>query len=144
MKQRGRRSVASLTAVVVGDFGKRPEPPPGLTDRQADIWRAAVSVEPPEFFASGVQRDLLADYCRHREMAEKLARAIDACDEQTLQTPEGVKRYAELLKLREVETRTALALATKMRLTNSSRYCEKTALGATRRATPKGQVPWDE
>ena len=76
MRQRGRVGVvASETAVLQPDFGpKRPDPPRELKPRApAEIWRETCAAEPAEFFTPGAVLAMLADYCAHREVAEKLA-----------------------------------------------------------------------
>jgi hypothetical protein len=122
MRRAGRISAAE-SAVVAPDFGgKRPEPPPELTERQREIWRLTTAAEPVGFFTPGAVLAMLADYCAHREAAEKLSAMIDAFEPEWLTTREGLARYHALLKMRELETRGSAHLATKLRLTNQSRY----------------------
>jgi len=144
MRQRGPRSAASKAAAVVieGGFGTRPEPPADLTERQAEIWREIVSSEDPNFFDTGALRALLSGYCRHRDAAEGISKIINLFDPAWLKANEGAKRYKDLLKMRDLETRAATSLATKLRLTNQSRYNEKTAATAARNA-PKKALPWE-
>lgn len=124
MRQRGRPSVvASETAVVQPDFGtKRPDPPRELTPRARDIWKETCAAEPAGFFTPGAVLNMLADYCAHREVAEKLGDMINAFEDDWMATREGLARYHSLLKMRELETRGAAHLATKLRLTNQSRF----------------------
>jgi hypothetical protein len=143
MRQRGRKSAAAQAAVVIaGGFGTRPEPPADLTPRQGDIWREIVGSEDPNFFNTGALRGLLAAYCRHREAYEGISAIINGFDPQWLKASEGAKRYKDLLKMRDLETRGATSLATKLRLTNQSRYTEKTSATAARNAL-KGPRPWE-
>lgn len=142
MKQRGRRSAAAQSVVIAGGFGTRPEPPLDLTARQGEIWREIVSSEDPNFFNTGALRGLLAAYCRHREAYEGISAIINSFDPQWLKANEGAKRYKDLLKMRDLETRGATSLATKLRLTNQSRYNEKTSATAARNAA-KGPKPWE-
>lgn len=122
MRQRGRASIAS-TSVVAPDFGtKRPDPPPELSERQREIWVETCAAEPAGFFTPGAVLGMLADYCAHREVAEKMTDMIDAFEPEWLTNKDGLTRYHSLLKMRELETRGAAHLATKLRLTNQSRY----------------------
>ena len=122
MGNRGRVSIAEA-AVVAPNFGtKRPEPPPELTPRQQELWRETCAAEAAEFFTPGAVLGLLADYCAHREAAEKLTAMINAFEDAWMSTREGLARYHALLKMRELETRGAAHLATKLRLTNQARY----------------------
>jgi hypothetical protein len=122
MRRAGRISAAEA-AIVAPDFGgKRPDPPPELTERQQAIWRETVAAEPVGFFTNGAVLGMLADYCAHRDVAEKLTQMIDAFEDDWLKDREGLNRYHTLLKMRELETRGAAHLATKLRLTNQSRF----------------------
>jgi hypothetical protein len=122
MRKAGRISAAE-SAVVTADFGgKRPDPPPELNERQQAIWRITVAAEPVGFFTPGAVTGMLADYCCHREVAEKLSQMIDVFEPEWMNTREGLLRYHSLLKMRELETRGAAHLATKLRLTNQSRF----------------------
>ena len=140
---RGRKSAAELAAtVVVGTFGQRPEPLDDLTPEQAAIWRKTVASEPPEFFATGTTRSMLGDYCRHRASADMISAVIDSFKPEWLKAADGAKRYEALLRMREAETRGASNMATKLRLTNQSRYVPHTAHRIGRDAA--SQRPWEE
>ncbi len=142
MATRGRKSAAALSTVVAGNFGKRPDPPPELTDEQASIWRETVASEAAEFFATAALRSMLADYCRHRASAAVVSEIIDTFKPDWLKAAEGAKRYYGLLKMREAETRAAASLATKLRLTNQSRYTPQAAATANKNAA-RGMRPWE-
>ena len=143
MAKRGRKSAADVGAVVIeGQFGKRPEPPATLTPRQAEIWRAVVASEHSDFFSTEALRDLLVGYCRHLEAAENVSIVINSFQAEWLKNSEGAKRYHSLLKMRDLEMRAASTLATKLRITNQSRYDEKTAATAAASAA-KGPRPWE-
>lgn len=122
MRQRGRVSAAQAS-VVSPDFGtKRPDPPPEMPARQRVIWRDTCAAEVAGFFTPGAVLGMLADYCAHREVAEKLTEMINSFEDEWMTTREGLARYHALLKMRELETRGAAHLATKLRLTNQSRF----------------------
>lgn len=141
MAKRGRPSSADLE-VVIGGFGQRPPPPDGMNAAQAAIWTAVINSEAANFFDTAALRSLLADYCRHKESADKITVVMDQFEPEWLKSAEGAKRYAGLIRMRDVETRAAAALATKLRLTNQSRYTPQAAATAARNAT-KGSKPWD-
>jgi hypothetical protein len=141
MRQRGRKSAAELAVVVSGDFGKRPDPPDHLTERQAEIWRETTASEPLEFFNSAALRGLLADYCRHRQAAEDVSAIIDSFKPEWLKNGEGVKRYQVLLRIRETETTAAMRMARSLRLTNQSRYVPHSAARTALNA--RGPRPWE-
>lgn len=143
MRQRGRKSLSAVetATIIAGSFGKRPEPPDSLTERQAEIWRETVASEPVEFFNSAAQRGLLADYCRHRQAAEDVSAIIDNFKPEWLKNGEAVKRYQILLRIRETETTAAMRMARSLRLTNQSRYVPHVAARAGLNAA--GPKPWE-
>jgi hypothetical protein len=112
-----------------------------LTDRQAAIWREVVETEAIDFFATAATRSLLANYCRARETGETYTALIESFDPAWLKTEDGLTRYRSACRGRDVETRAEVTLATKLRLTNSSRYTDKGAAVAGRKAA--GQRPWE-
>jgi hypothetical protein len=64
ISKRGRKSKADIEArVIEGRFGKRPEPPEELTERQAEIWRETIASELAELISTAATRAILADYC---------------------------------------------------------------------------------
>jgi len=146
MRTRGRVSAAHIEAetreVVTVEFGgKRPQPPAELNERQAAIWRETTLGEPVGFFNSGATLALLTDYCRHRDTSERLTVMIEAMDATILATREGLNRQATLLRMRELETRAAGNMATKLRLTNQSRFRSEKA-DKLAEMNPK-RMPWE-
>lgn len=142
MAKRGPKSAAELSVVVAGNFGNRPEPPAELTEDQAAIWRETVASEAAEFFNTAALRSMLADYCRHRASANVVSEVVDTFKPEWLKAAEGAKRYHGLLRMREAETRAAASLATKLRLTNQSRYTPQAAATASKHAA-RGLKPWE-
>lgn len=142
MASRGRKSAAELSVVVAPEFRKRPSPPSDLTPEQAKIWREIVASEPADFFGTAALQAMLADYCRHRSSIDAVTSIINTFKPEWLKASEGAKRYKELLRMREMETRAAASLATKLRLTNQSRYTPQAAATASRNAA-KGMKPWE-
>lgn len=141
MRQRGRKRPGAV--VIEGGFARRPEPPEDLTERQAAIWRDVTSSEALEFFATGATRGLLADYCRRREAAEGISQIINSFRLEWLKTGEGVLRYKQLLQMRDLEIRGATSLATKLRLSNQSRYTTLRAATTARAELAKVAKPWE-
>ena len=140
MRQRGRKSASAV--VIPGGFGQNPAAPAELTPRQAEIWREVTASEALGFFATAALRGLLADYCSRREAAEHISAIINEFKTEWLKSNEGVQRYKQLLQMRDLEVRGVAALATKLRLTNQSRYTTQSAATAARNA-PRGPRPWE-
>jgi hypothetical protein len=136
--------VSAAAKVVKAEFKvQRPVPPPELTEAQAVIWRETTEAEPNGFFTSGAVLQMLADYCRHRETADKLTGKVERFEDDWMKDREGLNRYHTLLKMRELETRSAAHLATKLRLTNQSRFRPDTGIPRQRANTPAGPMPWE-
>lgn len=144
MGKRGPVSKAERAVnIVKGDFGpKRPEAPEGLTEDEAAIWCETCASEDPEFFKTGAQQALLKDYCRHRATTDRVSQIINEFKSDWLKNAEGAKRYRDLCRIRDVESRGAAEKATKLRLTNQSRYRPEAAERAARRAN-KSKLPWE-
>ena len=98
--------------------------------------------EPADFFNTAALRGMLSDYCRHRASADKVSEVINIFQSEWLKNADGAKRYHGLLKMRDMETRAAADKATKLRMTNQSRYTPQAASTASRHAA-KGVKPWE-
>jgi hypothetical protein len=136
-----RKSAAALS-VVTPISEHRPPPPPDLTAAQADEWRAVVRRMPSGWFTRETHQ-LLAAYCRHVAAAQTLSAEIDRFQPAWLTDSVGSEHFGRLLALRERETRAMSSLATRMRLTQGSRYrADKTAT-ATAKNFERGLAPWE-
>jgi hypothetical protein len=116
----------SITAI------ERPEPIRGLTDDQAHEWRAVVDRMPGEWFPPETH-GLLAQYCRHVVSAQHVAELIKklwSSDNFSLDT------FDQLLRIQEREGRAMSALATRMRLTQQTRFSKDKKTG------PMVPKPW--
>jgi phage terminase small subunit len=144
MKQRGRQSrVASELQVIAGSFGAtRPDPPDHLTKRSKEIWQAVVQDEAPTHFSTAATRDLLKDYCHAREWVEILQTKMTEFPPDDIATVKGRNALEELRKTLSGFMRDAVTLATKLRITNQSRYTPRAAQSASAN-TLKGIKPWE-
>ena len=141
-----RKSAAALATITpISDH--RPPPPDELSDEQKAEWQAIVGRMPSGWFPRETH-GLLVAYLRHWATGRFLSRQIEAFDPEWTCSDEGFQRYTAWLTLRVKETKTAADLATKLRLTNQSRYTPATAARQTRQ--PFGyidengrQKPWD-
>lgn len=164
MQKRGRPSAADIAArakaraaeegvteipsiggkVIPGSFGTRAEPPEDMIEpSQRAIWQRTVSSEPAEFFATDATRRLLRDYCRHAATVDKISEIIELFQTDWLKAKDGIKRYSELCKVRDAESRAAADKAVKLRLTNQARYQPVTAARMSNRVVP-GKRPWED
>ena len=124
MKQHGRKSAAAVVAqMAVIDFRDvKAEPPEGMPERQAKIWRETVKHEPAQFFITAATKGLLADYCQQRAQVDEMSELIDAFDPAWLAETKGMRRYEWLTKMRRMASKAAMDLARSLRLTNQSRW----------------------
>jgi hypothetical protein len=142
MAQRGRKSAASLSVVsVLGN--ERPAPPDELGEEEAEEWRA-ISARMPHDWWTRENYPLLCEYCRHIVRSRDLAKDITAFKRfppEVRLTSDGIQRYDTLLRMADRERAAMVNLATKMRLTQQSRYrADKAASAADRGKTVR--KPW--
>ena len=129
MKQRGRKSAASLIGVMMPVPMQRPEPPDGesLDDEATREWWAVVNRLPADHFPRETHA-LLAAFCRHVVAARDLAGTLRALDDalhcaiedgrdRLSVLLEATKCRDRLLRMRDRETRAASSLATRLRIT---------------------------
>lgn len=133
-------ALAKLTPVP--STGIRPDPPEHFTPAQADIWRAVVASEAADFFRTAALQGLLEDYCRHKANAADLSKQADLYDMDSAMAPNVLAALNMLLTMRARETHAAADKATKLRLTNQSRYTPQAAATAAKNASTQ-KKPWE-
>ena len=143
LKKGGRISDAALNVIETGfSSHERPEPPKSLTERQQEIWRDVCRDEPLEHFATAATQQLLCAYCVTVDSVEVLSKTLSGFSPNKLRTPKGMAAYNNCLKAHSLASGSAIRLATKMRITNQSRYRSEVAETA-RRDVVKGNRTWD-
>ena len=139
MKQRGRKSAASL-AVVPNEVGApRALPPGGLTPAQRIVWFETVNAKPSEWFGPE-HIPLLEAYCRHVVTARAISEQVENFDPDWLKDDEGLKRLDRLLAMHTRETGRVNEFARAMRLTQQSVYRADKA--ATLSNKGRASKPW--
>lgn len=140
MKQRGRKSVQSLgLADPSTHLVHRPAPPADLTAMQRAYWVEIANSLPADWWKDD-NKQLLAEYCRTLTTLAFLNAQIDRYEEMDPALID-VDAYMEILKRREALVRVQLSQATKMRLTQQSRYRADKAATVTDAPRSKGK-PW--
>jgi hypothetical protein len=138
MQQRGRKSAAALS-VVVSNIDGRPHAPDDLSPDQQVIWDKTVANEASDTFRTAALQQLLKEYCRHVDTAYRLTKQVD------LATAEGSNHSLQdvdcMLRMRDRETKALADKATKLRLTNQSRYTPGAAGTAAKKASAE-KKPW--
>jgi hypothetical protein len=148
MRQRGRKSSASL-AVLPLPPGKRQPPPASLSKEEAAEWVAIVNRMPGGWFGRETHA-LLTAFCRHTVEADRLSGMLAVLDDTLAEAAhqgrhefdlicESLGTREQLLRLRNAETRSLNAVARAMRLTQQSAFGNRAAATAQRH---EGPSPW--
>lgn len=138
MAARGRKSAASLSVVAAKSIDGRVSPPDDLTDFQKEVWDRTVANEAADVFKTAALQQLLKEYCRHVETADRLNSRIEVATQEGSSVP--LQDLNILIRLRDCETKALSNLATKLRLTNQSRYTPQAAATASKKAGDS--KPW--
>src|SRR5262245_16566612 len=116
-------------AEVVG-LPERPEPPAHLNQEEADLWREVVATKPADWFMRDSQ-PVLAAYCQavvmHRSLMERWHRV-------NADTEAEAKTFKSLVDLINKTANLSAQLATKLRLTQQSRYTPGSANTASKKS----------
>jgi hypothetical protein len=140
MGQRGRSSGAALSVVAGTSIDGRPPAPSDLTQFQREVWDRTVANESADTFKTAALQQLLRDYCRHVETAGKLSKIIEAAMEPSAHC--DLDELTKLVRLRDCETKASADKATKLRLTNQSRYTPQAAGTAAKKGATTERKPW--
>jgi len=139
-KKPGRKSRVSLSIanVIEGGFDRRPQPPDNLTSEQRQFWEKTVASEPPDFFASHATQQLLMMLCYHHDEVERINKDLKKYRRELMKSGD----YPKYVRVRGEEIRRFVSVATKLRLTNQSRYGSRTAASAQQNAAK--YRPWED
>ena len=133
-----RKSVAALRVVPLVR-SERPGPPATLTVEQAQTWRSVVDTKPADWFQPD-SFPLLEAYCKAIDAHRVISAQLDAFDPEWLKEEDGLKRFEMLTRIQARHSGVLAALATKMRLTQHSRYNAQRA--NTENNAARGVRPW--
>lgn len=137
-----RQSTEAKLVVYQGGLAKRPDPPADLNDEQSKVWRETAASESVTFFDTAALQAMLKDYCRHTVTAAEMSALIDKYDLTIVMDDDTAKLLDRLTKMRTRESAAAADKATKLRLTNQSRYTPKAAGTASKNGS-KNLKPWE-
>jgi len=98
--------------------------------------------------ASGIlQHDGAADIAAllllSRASVQAIQKEIDAFPMPYIRSKDGGRKYREMQAARALDLDRALVVATKLRLTNQSRYTAKTAATESKHALHDDKFPWE-
>jgi hypothetical protein len=139
MGQRGRTSGASLSVVAGTAIDGRPAAPGDLTEFQREVWERTVANEAADVFRTAALQQLLKEYCRHVESAHRVTALIALVEKPGAAV--DLDEYEKLLRMRDRETKALADKATKLRLTNQSRYTPQAAATAAKKGATE-RKPW--
>jgi hypothetical protein len=128
-----RKSAAALAIRTPENLDTRLPPAAGLSKGECDLWREIVDSKPAEWFDSG-SAPLLREYVRAVGESQRIGRLVARTSSKD---PDTLARW---LTLRDREVKRMADLATKLRLTQQSRYTPQAAATANRKAD--GSRPW--
>lgn len=143
MRQRGRKSAASLAiARITPRAERRPPPLPELTADQSTVWTSLVARMPSGWFEEE-HFATLAAYCRHVCRSRFVSAVLDAFKPEELTDADGLNRYRKLAAEAERETRAILACARTLRITHQSQVDPVTAGRRVGSLGTTGRKPWN-
>jgi len=143
MKKRGRPSTQSKTVAPVLRFSRKlPEPPPQLSPRAAETWRAVVA-SPAGDLLSVEAFPVLIEYARAVEQSDMLAAQVANFDPAWLSAEGGLERWGALLRLQDQVARRVASLAVKLKLTPSSRLRHDRAATIISNSNSGVLPPWE-
>lgn len=139
MKQRGRKSSEHLATVTAMPL-RMVHPPEDLSPEECEVWSRVTATKPSEWWDAG-SVPLLAQYCRAVVQSELVAGLVASTGKAMLTDPDELGRYKELRKIQGALSGEMTSLATKMRLTQQSRYNAKSGDTASKKGGGPSK-PW--
>ena len=132
-----RKSAAALSIAPVSEPGRRLPPPADLTADERALWEAVTESKPADWFDAD-SAPVLKEYVRASVTCDRLSVAVN----RALSSGDLVEaaQAEKLLLSRDREARRTTNIATKLRLTQQSRYTPQAAATANRKAG--GPRPW--
>ncbi|MFO7853939.1 MAG: hypothetical protein R6V44_01695 [Paracoccaceae bacterium] len=139
MGRRGPKSAADAVALRGPLAARRPEPPAGLRDEAAEIWRQTVDALPADWLEPGAL-PVLESYARQAVALRRLAMLMEAAEAAE---PFDVEEFRDAVKAHSAAAQVLKTLGTSLRLTPQTRL-RAAAAGARATNAPGGRRPWDE
>lgn len=136
-----RRSADSLS-VITAIPGQRLRPPSRLSREAQAVWRAVVATRPHDWF-SAADAPLLEAYCNAVVGYRLVSKRVAAFNLELLEDDLEVLTFDRLTKIADRQARVLASMATKLRLTQQSRYTPKAA-GTAAGKVKGGAKPWEQ
>jgi hypothetical protein len=137
----GRKSAASLSVVPISTKkDSRLAAPKILTKRQSELWIEIVNSKPADWFTAD-NASLLSGYVSAIASHEHLSGRVDSLEAGVFDSLLDMKDQDKLYAMQERQARLIQSFATKLRLTQQSRWQPKTAGEKSGKAATAR--PWD-
>lgn len=131
-----RPSAAALLNAIPTGTPHPLDPPESLTEPQREAWLTCTRSKPADWFPAD-SAPVLLEYVRAVEMADQLETWIRRAVAEDV----PIRELTKLLTARDKESKRLAYLATKLRLTQQSRYTPMAAATATKKEMSR---PWKE
>lgn len=138
MKTAGRPSALSVVHASVMD---RPQPLKGMTKAQRELWNAITATKPADWFTDDTL-PLLTAYCDAWHVHQTVSKVLRRRNQRHLVDPDERREFIKLEAVQRGAAASMASLASKMRLSQSSRYGHRAANTAHDR-TLKQRKPWE-
>lgn len=135
-----RKSAAALATANVVPLKRRPDPWPGLSAREADLWKTIVAAQAVDWFSPG-DLPILAAYCRAISLHERASAQAEGAA-LTVFGPQGGEIVNPIFKVQDMAARQIAGLAVKLRLSQSAKWTEQKAATKHARST-EAKKPWE-
>lgn len=135
-----RKSAAALATANVVPLKRRPDPWPGLSAREADLWRAIVAAQAVDWFSPG-DLPILAAYCRAIALHERASAQAEGAA-LTVFGPQGGEIVNPIFKVQDMAARQIAGLAVKLRLSQSAKWTEQKAATKAKHGN-EAKKPWE-
>jgi phage terminase small subunit len=135
-----RKSAAALATANVVPLKRRPDPWPGLSAREVELWKTIVAAQAIDWFSPG-DLPILAAYCRAIALHERASAQAEGAA-LTVFGPQGGEIVNPIFKVQDMAARQIAGLAVKLRLSQSAKWTEQKA--ATKHAHgSETKKPWE-
>lgn len=146
MGARGRPSLGGLSNVATtgATLKQRPKPWPGLTHREIELWKFVVNSQAVDWF-SPADQPILMGYVRAIALHERIS--LEAFGAPLIvPSAAGAEIANPIFKLQNTAALAMASLATKLRLTQSSRMTDGNARTKAKNAgiTADAGKPWEK
>jgi len=143
MKRERKSAQEMATGPLLAFSRKAPEPPPILTDAEAEVWRSLI-ISPGGTLITSEALPLLQELCRQIVNADLIAKEIREFKPEWLPVNGGLERFDHLLRVQDTIAARISRLSSRLRLSPGSRvHKEATGSQIGNQPDPDRPRPWD-